>query len=129
MATHGQPVPPPGGDTSIALRVVVACGILEVIAITLFVARIITRWRRNGKLYIEDYLISGAIVRAPALFLDIWILIAADCLDNYVCTHRCNGLVQMGPSFLLRFSSSEINRTPAQLHMGVAVGSLHLSNT
>ena len=62
MATKGPLEPPPGGDTTIALHVVIPCGILEVIAVTLCVARIITRLRRNSKLYIEDYLILGAMV-------------------------------------------------------------------
>jgi hypothetical protein len=46
----------------IAIKVVVTCWILEVIAISLCVARIITRLRRNSKLFIEDYLIIGAMV-------------------------------------------------------------------
>lgn len=66
MATTG---PPPGGDTTIAIKVVITCWILEVIAVTLFVARIITRWRRNKRLYAEDYLISVAMVNITLVSL------------------------------------------------------------
>jgi hypothetical protein len=65
MAVTGPLAPPPGGGTMIVIKVVVTYWILEVIAISLCVARIITRLRRNSKLFIEDYLIIGATVGFP----------------------------------------------------------------
>jgi len=54
--------PPPGPDTTIAFKYLVPCGILEVLAITLCVARIYTRFRRLSRLFLEDYLVIGALM-------------------------------------------------------------------
>ncbi|KAH7028271.1 hypothetical protein B0J12DRAFT_704697 [Macrophomina phaseolina] len=63
---------PPGPDDSIALQTLVPCGILQAIAVTLFVARMYTRLRPVRNLWWDDYIISVAIATSvPAYSLQI----------------------------------------------------------
>lgn len=55
-------VAPPGPDDSIAKQLLIPCGILQVVVVVLYVARMYARLHPIPKLWWDDYTISLATV-------------------------------------------------------------------